>query len=127
MPVRSLNSCALRWPDPGTVLDAAHEWCARIAANHPEVLRIGCFGSYARGSAGVGSDLDLVMVVTRSDRPFPERPLDYDTLSLPVPTELLIYTVAEWNKLANEPSRFSRTLREETRWLLDRPELDRHA
>jgi uncharacterized protein len=102
------------------VLNAAPQWSAGIALDHPEVLRIGCFGSHARGAAGVGSDLDLVMVVTKSDRPFPQRPLDYDTLSPPVPTELLVCTAAEWHSLLGETTRFNTTLQQETVWLLDR-------
>jgi predicted nucleotidyltransferase len=37
---------------------------------HPEVVRVGYFGSYARGDWGVGSDLDLIIIVDRSDEPF---------------------------------------------------------
>ena len=37
----------------------------------------GCFGSFARGDWGVGSDLDLVAVVRRAERPFIERARDW--------------------------------------------------
>lgn len=58
MPVRSLNSSVLRWPDPDSVVKAVRRWAKKYGENKPEVERIGYFGSYARGDAGVGSDLD---------------------------------------------------------------------
>lgn len=41
MPVRSLTQSLLRWPEPE---------------------RVGVFGSYGRGDAGVGSDLYLLLI-----------------------------------------------------------------
>jgi uncharacterized protein len=96
MPVRSLNSSVLRWPDRDQVRRAAREWAIRVAAARPEVCRIGYFGSYARGDWGVGSDLDLVVLVDATAEPFELRPLDYDTSALPVPADLLVYTIREW-------------------------------
>lgn len=86
-------------------------------ARRPEVLRIGIFGSYARGDAGVGSDLDLVVVVRESNLPFHRRSAGWDALDLPVPAELLVYTEAEWNRLGAEGGRFARMLNSETEWI----------
>jgi len=36
-------------------------------------LRIGYFGSYARGDWGVGSDLDLLVIVTAAEEAFEKR------------------------------------------------------
>ena len=60
MPVRSLSSPVLRWPDSGNVEEAVREWARGAADRHPDLVRLGVFGSYARDDAGVGSDLDLV-------------------------------------------------------------------
>ncbi|MGQ9602514.1 MAG: nucleotidyltransferase domain-containing protein, partial [Candidatus Bipolaricaulia bacterium] len=73
MPVRSLNSSVLKWPDAKTVDRAVRIWAKEIAQLKPEVVRIGYLGSYARGDWGVGSDLDLVVVVQRSDLSFTHR------------------------------------------------------
>jgi hypothetical protein len=43
--------------------------------------------------------------------------LDWDLASLPVPAEILVYTVAEWTRLEREGARFVRTLEAETVWL----------
>ena len=86
MPVRSLSSPVLKWPDRGQVDAAVRAWVARVARAHDEQLvRAGYFGSYARDDWGVGSDVDLVLVVGRSDKPFKRRALDFDATGLPPP------------------------------------------
>ncbi len=117
MPTRSLNSSVLRWPDQRKVDQAVHAWAADQARRHPEVLRIGYFGSYARGDWGVGSDVDLVVVLNASDAPFQQRAMAWDTSTLPVPAEVLVYTESEWQGIRAENSRFAKTLVEETRWV----------
>lgn len=52
---------------------------------HPEVVRVGDLGSYARGDWGVGSDLDLIIIVDQSDDPFERRAARWDATELPVP------------------------------------------
>lgn len=117
MPVRSSSSSVLRWPDAGTVREAVTRWGRALAAEHEEILRIGYFGSYARGDAGVGSDLDVVMVVVDSDEPWERRASRWDTTSLPVPVDLIVYTRQEWVDLDRD-SRFGRMLTDETRWVV---------
>ena len=123
MPVRSLTSSVLRWPDKSVIDRAVREWAAREARQHPDLLRLGYFGSYARGDWGVGSDLDLVAVVADSALPFESRAVAWDLLDLPVPAELLVYTVAEWDPLQREGGRFATTLQRETVWVYPPAEL----
>ena len=117
MPVRSLRTSVFRWPDRREVGRKVAEWAVREAARHPGLLRLGYFGSYARGEAGVGSDLDLIAVVESSSEPFERRALAWDLNTLPVPAELLVYTRLEWERLQQQGGRFARTLKEEARWL----------
>jgi uncharacterized protein len=119
MPVRSLTSSVLKWPDANQVVKALKGWVEQLALNRPEVLQIGYFGSYARGDWGVGSDLDLIIIVKTADKPFEMRATGYDTLALPVPTDVLVYTQEEWRSLKRE-SRFSQTLEREAVWLYRR-------
>lgn len=117
MPVRSLTSSVLKWPDRSEVERRAAEWAVREGARHPGLLRLGYFGSYARGDSGVGSDLDLIAVVESSPEPFERRAVGWDLSALPVPAELLVYTRQEWDRLQQEGGRFARTLQQEARWL----------
>lgn len=122
MPVRSLNSSVLKWPDHATVDKAVRSWAQAEAKLHPELQRLGYFGSYARGDWGVGSDLDLVAVVDRSSEPFERRSMTWDSTKLPVPAELLVYTADEWENLKREGGRFIRMLENEVVWMYRRSE-----
>ena len=117
MPVRSLNSSVLKWPDRLTVDRAARSWAASEALRHPELLRLGYFGSYARGDAGVGSDLDLIAIVDRAAEPFERRSLTWDLNTLPVPAELIVYTRNEWKRLQKQGERFARMLKSRVVWI----------
>ena len=116
MPVRSLSSSVLKWPDPDEVRSSAKAWAqGRLAADRG-VRSIGYFGSYARGDAGVGSDLDIIVVVERASEPSSHRGLAFDTSSLPVPVDLIVYTEEELRSLLASGGRFARELRERTVW-----------
>ena len=52
MPVRSLTSSVLKWPDRARVERELRAWADRERERRPELLRLGYFGSYARGDAG---------------------------------------------------------------------------
>lgn len=96
------------------------EWAAREAPRHAGLLCLGYFGSYARGDAGVGSDLNLIAVVESSQVPFERRALGWDLISLSVPAEILVYTRQEWEHLQEQGGRFARTLEREACWLESR-------
>ena len=120
MPVTSSTSSIKRWPSADVVLGALKEWGARAAERRDDLVALGYFGSYARGDAGFASDLDLIAIVLRDDRPGMDRAGDWSTEKLPIPTDLLVYTAHEWERLQAEDGRFARTLNAEARWLLKR-------
>jgi predicted nucleotidyltransferase len=115
MPVRSLTSPVLKWPDAATVRQALQRWAEKVIKNRSDILRLGYFGSYARGDWGVGSDLDLIIILERSDQPFERRGLEFDTAELPVPADVLVYTQEEWQALT--PRKFFQTLAREAVWI----------
>ena len=116
MPVKSLSSSVLRWPDRNTVDQAVRSWSLEQAVNRPDLERCGYFGSYARGNWGVGSDLDIVVVVDDTHEPFERRSLDWELLGLPVPADILVYTAVEWKELQKRKDKFSRVLAREVVW-----------
>lgn len=117
MPVTSSTSSVKRWPKAEAVIAALEAWGAETVSRRDDLIALGYFGSYARGDAGFGSDLDLLMVVEADGRPFLERGLGWRTETLPVPVDLLIYTAPEWERLLAAGGRFARTLSAEARWL----------
>jgi hypothetical protein len=55
--------------------------------------------------------------LAHSDHPFAERPLEWDLSGLPVPAEILVYTVREWKTLLAEANAFARRVATETVWV----------
>lgn len=111
----------LVWPSLEQVDRAARDWATHQAGSRDEIIAAGYFGSYARGEHGPGSDLDLVVVVAESHRPFIERALDWDVSRLPVPADLVVYTSAEWERLQAVGGRFARMLATEAVWMIGAP------
>ena len=121
MPVRSLNSSVFKWPDRSEVDHAVRDWAEKAVNSREGIIKLGYFGSYARGDWGVGSDLDLVAIVDHATEPFERRSLTWDLSALPVPSELLVYTSTEWQLLQKKGGRFARTLEQETVWVYEAP------
>jgi len=118
MPVRSSSSHVLTWPSLDAVAQAARAWGAALKASRSDVVRVGYFGSYARGDWGVGSDLDLVVILTECSEPLLRRGLAFDTISaFPVPFDLLVYTQDEWHRLETGKSPFAQRLGLEVAWV----------
>lgn len=116
MPVRSLSSSVFTWPDARTVDQAVRRWAGLVAHIRKDVRRIGYFGSYARGDWGVGSDLDVIVIVKDSNQPFERRAVEWDLTELPVPVDLLVYTEEEWRSLPRQ-GRFYLTVMAEGIWV----------
>ncbi|MGB7085241.1 MAG: nucleotidyltransferase domain-containing protein, partial [Phormidesmis sp.] len=91
----------MKWPTRSEVHAAIDQWVKQLAdaAQPAEVIAIGYFGSYARDDAGVGSDLDIVIIIAESSLPFERRANLWDLCSIPVPVEAQVYTAREWNHL----------------------------
>jgi len=121
MPVRSLTSSVLKWPDAHAVDRAVRIWAAALVQRRGDLQGVAYIGSYARGDWGVGSDLDLIVVLKQSQAPFWQRASDLDLAGFPVPTEALVYTVNEWQTLAEEHGRFFRTIEQEGVWVYRAP------
>jgi predicted nucleotidyltransferase len=91
-------------------------WSAEQARHRPDLQRLGYFGSYARNDWGVGSDLDLIAVVDDISEPFERRSLNWNLSSLPVPSEIVVYTDKEFEDLQKKNTRFGRLLKSEVVW-----------
>ena len=69
---------------------------------------------YAQGDYGVGSDLDLLIVLNSRAIPFERRMALLPLESLPVPAEALVYALEEWCALP------PKTLEREVVWIWGR-------
>jgi uncharacterized protein len=112
MPTRSFDTSVLRWPDAAAVREALCAFAENLAAATPAITRIGYFGSYARNNWGVGSDLDVIVEVKSSDVPFERRAAMFDFTSLPVASDVFVYTADELRDQLTSVTRFARELRD---------------
>ena len=91
-------------------------WTAAQVQKRPEIVRLGYFGSYARGDWGVGSDLDLIAVVNETSESFERRSVNWDLNGLPVSAEIIVYSLPEWEALAKKNTKFAQMLKSEAVW-----------
>jgi UTP:GlnB (protein PII) uridylyltransferase len=117
MPVRSLTQSLLRWPEPELILAQVAAWAAAVAADHPGLVRVGVFGSYGRGDAGVGSDLDLLLIDRQAAGPQHQRLLTWPLADLPLSCDALVLTPQEHEDLMAGGSAMACALLNECRWL----------
>lgn len=110
MPVRSLSSSVLRWISREEAVESFFKWAREVCSSREDVVGVGLFGSCARGDWGVGSDLDVVVLLRESSEPFWKRYLEFDTTNLPVPVDLLVLTLDEVE--AMKGTRFYREIME---------------
>jgi hypothetical protein len=107
------------WPEPETVDAAVRAWAKRLVEAAPAVQSVGYFGSYARGEASVGSDADLVVITNAAIPPEQRVGGPWAVEHLPVPAEVVVYDRGQWQALVASDSRFYRTLRDETVWVVN--------
>ena len=74
-----------------------------VLAPVPGIRRASVFGSYARGLRDLFTDLDL-LVVWDTERPLLDRlRFLYSLLDVPVDVDIICYTPAEFEALAEQP------------------------
>jgi UTP:GlnB (protein PII) uridylyltransferase len=110
----------LRWPEPKQVLAQVRDWSVKIAADHPGLERVGVFGSYGRGEAGVGSDLDLLLIDVHAQGPQQQRLLLWPLEELPLSCDALVLTPSELGALLASGSAMASALERDRRWIWER-------
>lgn len=118
MPVRSLKQSVWRWPAPEQVLADVQAWAQQQQQRVPSLQRLGVFGSYGRGTAAFGSDLDLILVDAEASGGQVERLQQWPLDELPLSCDALVLTPAELEQRLNDGSRMAMELKSDLRWLL---------
>jgi predicted nucleotidyltransferase len=103
--------------DKEKVLRELRAWAARVKEKHPDVERVGLFGSYATGTYGPRSDADLLILLRASDRLFRDRIPDFLPSNLSVPCDVFPYTTDEIKSLQRDGSPWIKHVLQEVIWL----------
>jgi predicted nucleotidyltransferase len=95
----SLNSVVVKSANRQEITQAVTRYVARLRAEHPEVEQVLWFGSWVTGLPTPGSDVDLCLILSSSDKPLRDRIPDYLPVGFPVGVDLFAYTRAEFEHL----------------------------
>ncbi len=103
--------------DKERVLRELRAWAACLREKHPEVEKVGLFGSYATGTYGPRSDADLLILLRTSDKSFRDRIPDFLPAQISVPCDVFPYTTAEIVTLQRDESPWIQHILQEVVWL----------
>ena len=98
-----MDSVVVKSVDEAAVRRAADDYAASVFSARPDVEEIVVFGSFANGTYAPGSDLDLLIVLTRASGPVRDRIPDLLPRTFPVPVDLFPYTREELRERADSP------------------------
>jgi len=97
-----LSIVRVRSIDREQVSQAVAAYTHALRQGHAEIERIIWFGSWVNGLPSPGSDVDLCLILSSSDKSPRDRVSEFLPLGFPVGVDLCVYTRAEFELL---PSR----------------------
>lgn len=86
-----MSSVVVKSVDEGAVRRAMDRYAAELL-ERPDVEEVVVFGSFELGTYAPGSDLDVLIVLSRADRPPRDRAEDLRPRRFPVPLDLFPFT-----------------------------------
>lgn len=91
----SLNSVVIKSIDEHCIRELLDQYATRLLASNPFVEEIIVFGSFEKGTYAPGSDVDIAVVLTQSDKPPRDRAPELLPGTFPVGVDLFAYTREE--------------------------------
>ncbi len=105
MPEPFSTSVEVRFIDRDQVIYDLRAAAAEAKRSYPEIVKVLLFGSLVEGTWTADSDADLMIVVRKEFTDFFES-CRYQIYSNSIPTDSLVYSAAEFEKLARDPESF---------------------
>ena len=94
-----MSSVVVRSADREAITRAVTDYVTRLRADHPEIECVIWFGSWVTGIPLPGSDVDLCLILSTSDKSPRARVPDYLPVGFPVGIDLFAYSQAEFERL----------------------------
>jgi len=110
-------SVKISYFDKEAVWNSLRRFTGQLKKKHPEIERIILFGSLVRDDCVPGSDVDLLIVLSKSDKPFLERITEYMPSKFPVGVDVFPYTRQELKTMIEEGNFFIKAALEQGRSL----------
>jgi predicted nucleotidyltransferase len=105
MPEPFSSSVEVRFIDRDQVIRDLRAAAAEAKRAYPEIVKVLLFGSLVDGTWTADSDADLMIVVRKDFTDFFES-CRYQIYADSIPTDSLVYSEAEFEKLASDPDSF---------------------
>ena len=109
MPGQSSSTVSIKSVDRESVFEATRCFLASLKETHSELVGAYLFGSFVKGTYAPGSDIDILLVLSSSDKVMRDRIPDFLPGRFPVGVDILPYTVEELEK-AEEENCFIRSI-----------------
>jgi len=100
---RSLDTVVVKSLNEAAVRRAMDQYAASLFAEQPQLEEVVVFGSMAEGNYAPGSDIDVLLVLSRSDEPVWDRVPRMLPRSFPIPVDLFPYTREDLARLSPSP------------------------
>lgn len=117
MPEKSSNFVKVVFADKTNVLRQLKDYSESIKRTHPEVERIGYFGSYANDTYGPASDVDLLIILRNSSRRFLDRIPDFIPDDVSIGCDVFPYTREEIDRMKQDGNPWICHVLKEVVWL----------
>jgi predicted nucleotidyltransferase len=105
-----LSTVEIKSTKPELIQHAVREYCNWLFQQFPEVQSVLWFGSWVSGIPTPGSDVDLCLIIDRSDQPFRDRISKYLPIGFPVGVDIFPYTQEELQRLETERPEWYQTI-----------------
>ena len=115
-----MSTVSVTWFDKDAVWRAVEAHARALAIRCPEIEEIRVFGSLVKGTAVPGSDVDLLLVLSASDRPFLDRIPAYLPGAFPCGVDVFPYTRTEIARMTSERNSLIATALSEGRTIFKR-------
>lgn len=120
MPKRSFGTVKVFSLDRAAIREALQHRVETRYRSDPNVFGVYLFGSFVRGRAVPGSDVDLLVVLEQDPRPPRDRIPDHLPSAFPVGVDVIVWTRAEMEERLARHDRLARTILDEGEALLER-------
>ncbi len=117
MPGESLNSVKVFFADKENILRQLKDYVSVLKQSRPDVEKVGLFGSYASDVFGPASDVDLLIILKKSEKRFLDRIPDYMPENLSVSCDCFPYTAEEIDKMKHDENPWINHILKEVVWL----------
>lgn len=117
MPNKSSGSVKVFFADKDKVLCQLKEYVRRLKAQRSDVEKVGLFGSYATDRYGPASDVDLLILLSHSDKRFVDRSPQFVPDNLTIGCDIFCYTQEEIERMTKQDNPWLNHILKEIIWL----------